>query len=129
MAMASESGTSIHDWPIVTSLVCIFIVYRVVKFLTSNKVDHFQNVTPHMTSNLSKDGQGDSGPQGAIFTSHASKCRPPYMLVEPRYRLDLGMALVLYVQPTYLTRSFSLIAIIPQFIRSGARNLFPLYHF
>jgi hypothetical protein len=107
MTMASELGTSMHDWPILTSLVCIFIVCRVVKFLTSNKVDHFHNVMQHMTSNLSKDGQGDSGPMGAIFTSHASRCRPPYMLVEPRYRLDLGMALVLYVQPIHLTRFFS----------------------
>jgi hypothetical protein len=125
----TEPGTSMHDWPILTSLVCIFIVFRVVKFLNSYKVDYFQNGTPHITSNLSTDSQGDSGPVGAIFTSQPSRYRPPYMSVEPRYRLDLGMALVLYVQPTHLTKSFSFVMIISQFIRSGARNLSPLYHF
>jgi hypothetical protein len=99
--MASELGISMRDWPILTTLVCVFIVSRVVKFLTNNKVDHFQNVTPHIASNLLKDGQGDSGPVGANVTSQPSRFRHPYMLVEPRSRLGLGMALVLYVQPTF----------------------------
>jgi hypothetical protein len=34
---------------------------------------------------------------GGIFPYHASGRRHPYMLVEPKYRLGLGMALVLYV--------------------------------
>jgi hypothetical protein len=66
---------------------------------------------------------------GGIISSHASECRPPYMPVEPRSCLDLEITLILYVQPIHLTRFFSLTEITSQFIRSGARKLFPLYHF
>ena len=50
-----------------------------------------------MISNLAKAAQGDSALVGGIFPYHASGRRHPYMLVEPKYRLGLGMALVLYV--------------------------------
>ena len=50
-----------------------------------------------MISNLAKAAQGDPALVGGIFPSQASGRRHSYMLVESRYHLGLGMALVLYV--------------------------------